>query len=203
LQETAIQVIQYPNFMAEIKNVRREIAVEESPTLNQQREDNDVSKTHSQKERETPVVEMKSKHSLIRRLLATAASLLLIFLAYYLISTFQQSSSPMASTTNLIIKFESGRKGEGIKESPLQQGIELFKDEDYQDAIPLFDQVIRETPIKRADAQFLKAHALHNLDRKDEARAVLQSIKKADNEKHYKEVTPHTICSVSDFYFSN
>jgi len=190
LHQMAIQVVQYPNFMREIKNVRHEIALEdESPALNQSIENGDTSKTYPQKERETPIIEMKPKRPLIiRRLLAVAASLLLIILSYYTVSLLQQPSSPMASTTDLIIKFESGTKGEeGAEKTPLQQGIEFFEDKKYQNAIPLFDQVIRENPNKRTDAQFLKAEALHYLGRKDDARTVLQSIRKADDEKHYEE----------------
>lgn len=187
LQDAAIQVIQYPNFMKEMKNVRDEIALEdESPTFNQSIENSKAPTTDTQKEKETPVVKMKPKRSpIIRRLLTIAASLLLIISTYFIIP--KSSHSPMAATTDLIIKFESGTKGDDITTTPLQQGIELFKNEDYQGAIPFFDQVIRENPNKRTDAQFLKAEALHYLDKKDEARAVLQSIKKSDNEKHYEE----------------
>jgi len=170
LQEAAIQAIQYPNFMRGIKNVRNEIATE--PTIG------DKAKTS--------VVEMKPKRSrTIRRLLTIAATLLLIILAYFILP--KSPHNPMAATTDLIIKFESGDKGGDTRKTPLQEGIKLFETGDYQAAIPLFDQVIRENPNKRTDAQFLKADALHHLGRKDDARAVLQSIKKVDNEKHYKE----------------
>jgi len=121
--------------MREMKNVRDEIALEdESPTLNQPIENGDTSKTYPQKEGETPIIEMKPKRPpIMRRLLAIAASLLLIFLAYHLIPTFQKPSSPIAATTDLIIKFESGTKGgEGIEKTPLQQGIELFENEKIQ-----------------------------------------------------------------------
>jgi len=161
LQDAAIQVIQYPNFMNEMKNVRDEIAAEE----------------------ETPVVQKKHKRfSIIRRLLPIAAMLLLIPSFYFL----WPSSNPIAATTTQIINFESGTKGDAAK-TPLQQGINLFNDKNYQAAIPFFDQVIRETPNKRADAQFLKADALHRLDRKEEAKAVLQSIEQSDDEQFYNK----------------
>jgi len=169
LQDAAIQVIQYPNFMKEMKNVRDEIAAESATGVKE----------------ETPVVEMKPKRSYIRPLLAIAASLLLLILAYFIIP--KPPNSPMAATTDLIIKFESSTKGDNTAKTPLQEGIEHFEKEDYQAAIPLFDQVIRETPNRRAEAQFLKADALHRLDKKEEARTVLENIKKTDNEQYYEQ----------------
>lgn len=160
LQDAAIQVIQYPNFMKDMREVRNEIAEE--------------------KQVETPIIPMW------RKLLPIAASLLLLALAYFVFQQIEQPINPIAATTDQIIKFESGTKGDSDK-TPLQQGVELFEDGEYQSAIPFFDQVIRENPNRRADAQFLKADALHRLDRKEEARGVLQGIKKTDNEQYYEQ----------------
>lgn len=178
LQDAAIQVIQYPNFMREIKNVRNEIAVEdENPTLNQQIKDKEAPTTDSQKERETPVIKTKSKRSLIiRRLLTIAASLLLIAVAYFLLP-----QNPMADTTQVLAdKAISQTKGNDTPTTMTlyQQSVKLFESGEYESAIKLFDQVIQEDADKRAAAKFFKADALHRLGRKDEVRAVLESIEK-------------------------
>lgn len=173
LQDAAIQVIQYPNFMKDMRDLRNEIAEEESKTDHKE---------------ETPVVTMKPKRSRIRQLLSVAASLLLIALAYFIFQKFQPPATPMAMTSTKIINIlGGGTKGENTTKTPLQQGIEHFENKEYQTAIPLFDQVIRENPNRRAEAQFLKADALHRLKRKEEARAVLQSIKQSDKEQLYNK----------------
>jgi len=131
------------------------------------------------------IIKKPKRSDNIRRLLAIAASFLLLILAYFMIP--KSPHSPMAETTTQIIKFESGTRGENTTKTPLQQGIEYFGKEEYENAIPLFDQTIRENPNRRAEAQFLKADALHRMDKKPEAKAVLQSITKTDNEQYYNK----------------
>ncbi len=186
LHQTAVQVVQYPNFMRELKQVRREIA-EEDKVSNLQPKENDMERI-SKGEEETPVIDIKTKRFFnIRRLMTIAASLLLIAISYFTIPILKQQTSPMAMTSVDIVNIlGGGTKGESTK-TPLQQGIEYFKNKEYQTAIPLFDQVIRENPNRRAEAQFLKADALHRLKRKEEARAVLQSIKQSDKEQLYNK----------------
>lgn len=174
LHQTAIRVVQYPNFMREIKNVRKEIAAEDKPS--------------TKGKKETPVVEQPKRPRTIRRLLAIAASLLLIAFAWFLIQNFQESDSPLAMTSTEIIDINGGgTKGEGDIETPLQQGIEYFNKKEYKNAITSFDQTIRENPNRRAEAQFLKADALYRMDKKPEAKAVLQSIRQSDSQQLYNK----------------
>lgn len=136
---------------------------------------------------ETPLASLKPKPTnTVRRLLAIAAMLLLVFAAYLLWP--KTAATPMASVSTELIAFnESGTKSTApnTPKTTLQEGIQLFKDKNYEAAIPLFDQTIQKNSNKRATAQFLKADALYRLGRKKEARTVLQSIRAADDERLY------------------
>jgi len=141
-------------------------------------------------EEDTPVVPIRSERpKIIRRLLAVAAMLLLAFFAYFLLP--KQTANPMAVTTQMLVErgmSEARSNGITVPLTSYQQGIELFSDKKYEDAIKLFDQAIQEDEDKRDSGKFLKADALHRLGRKDEARVVLESIDK--NALLYDEVQP-------------
>jgi len=140
------------------------------------------AKIRQEEEKETPIVEMKPKRSNnTRRLLALAASLLLMLAAYFLLENLQAKSSisPMAEISQESVK--SGLSGARSGNIPTtltlyQQGLKLFKEEEYESAIKLFEQV---TDVNQRDvAKFLKADALYRLGKKDKAREALESIEK-------------------------
>jgi len=163
LQDAAIQAIQYPKFVNKMNNIYKRIREDDPPVKEKQ---------------PTPVVEMKPKPPYnLRWLVAVAASLLLIILAYFLLP--KQTANPIAAITQeLTEKAMSNTKGDDAPPSMslYQESVKLFKNGEYKSAIKSFDQVIQEDEDKRAAAKLFKADALHRLDRKDEVRAVLESI---------------------------
>lgn len=147
----------------------------------------------SEIEKETPIKKIKPKRSSnIRWLRAIAASLLLIAFAYFLFSHLNLTSQNqiadnqnveelLASSTKEYIKAEEQNIHRGNGTKPLnayQQGLKLFEEEKYEAAIEKFDQAIKEDVNQMDVAKLFKADALYRLDKKDEARIVLESIEK-------------------------
>lgn len=125
-----------------------------------------------------------------RKLLPIAAMLLLIPTIYFIAVSY---SNPLKDTSVALIKHHEGTtQGENNPDEPekkdLLDAIDLFKQEKYKEAIPIFDGIISENAADKPSAQVLKADALYRQGKKAEALQVLKSIKKEDDSTLYENV---------------
>lgn len=190
LQDAAIQAIQYPKFVDKMNNIYERI-----------KEPEDVSKKIEEVKEPTPVVEMKPKPLRILRwaLVAAASIMLIVSIIIFL------PKNPMAVTTQELAEKAIGKNRGNETPTPMtlyQQSVKLFDNQEYESAIKLFDQVIKEDTDKRAAAKFFKADALHRLGRKKEVIQILGSIDKSSPLYDKAQKTIKEYNSTLQFYFA-
>ncbi len=169
-------------FKSRIAEVENEIAAEEKETPKPQME---VIRNKEEKDnRQIRLWAMR-----------IAAVLIPLLLLYFLFPFTQKENNPLADTgTKLIELYVGGSKGVPVPQpTPLGEAIQLFQQENYQAAITSFDQIIKENPEDRPTALFLKADALHRLDKKTEARKTLERICPEGNDETLCETTQNIL----------
>lgn len=134
----------------------------------------------------TPVVQLKPKRSgAVRWAMRIAAVLMPLLLLYFLFPFTQKQNNPLADTSTQLIELHIGNSRGETPPTPeatlLDEAIQLFKQEDYQAAIPVLDRVISETK-QAPQALFLKADALYRLGKKSEARSTLNEVLNQNDE---------------------
>lgn len=153
LQQTAIEAVQYSNFMTKIKNVREEIAIKEAP----------ISIEVQKEVANTPRVVSKPKRpGIIRRLAPAIAFAAAALIALLIWQPWQQSLyTPYVLKTT---QMSSGKQA-------LKEAQDTYNSGDYATALPLLEKFSNNISV-----QIAKANAEYNLKQYDAAAATLQPI---------------------------
>lgn len=139
----------------------------------------------SQAKTETPVITMQPRRTDTLRWVLRIAAVLLLIPALYFLSPISQSADPFKTTAELIeVSHSRGEETMPTPEKNYAAAIELFKNNNYEASLALFDQVIyqQDLPTIRPQAMYYKAYALYELNRKAEARTTLENILKENDE---------------------
>ncbi len=154
-----------------------------------------IKKIESQTTPETPVITMKPRRTNTLRWVLRIAAVLLLIPALYFLSPISQSGDPFKATAELIeVSSSRGEQTMPTPEKNYATAIQLFKNNNYEAALVLFDQAIyqQDIPAIRPQAMYYKAYTLYELDRKAEARKTLENILK-ENDQTLKEKARETL----------
>jgi len=188
------QVKTEPDLAYEVKLHQLAIAgVQHSEEARFEEFKNRIKTIESKAKGETPIVELKPKRSgATRWILRIAAILIPLLFLYFLLPFSGGQTNPIAATTTKLIEVHTAEnRGETLptpEATLLDEAIQLFEQENYQAALPIFDRIISGNSDDRATAQVLKADALYQQGKKTEALQVLKSIKQEDDDTLYEKV---------------
>lgn len=188
------QVKTDPDLAYEVKLHQLAIAgVQHSEEVRFEEFKNRMKAIESKAKDETPIVALKPKRSgATRWVLRIAAVLIPLLFLYFLLPFSGGQTNPIAATTTELIEVHTAENRGETSPTPeatlLDEAIQLFEQENYEAALPIFDSIISENNNYRAAAQVLKADALYQQGKKVEALKVLKSIKEEDDTMLYERV---------------